>query len=482
MPAPKTKLDNKTRISLDASIKEGVFGTASSNMVWNYTTPFALSLGATTQEIGFLGLLQSLGSTIAQIPGARIVSKWSRKSIWYSTYFLSRFLWLFAIILLFLPIYQMVLLMLLVFLVSFCNGLRNPAWTSMMGDLVPCEHRGEYFGKRNMITGIAGLITMIASGLIVAFFGFGILFALSVSIGLISIYFFRRIYEPSVKTDFHYKHSFKFSPKEWIFSIKLHSNFVWFTVYMAIVSFAIAMTAPFYAVIMLKQLDIGYLWYAIVITINALVAIISQPYWGKISDRYGDRTVMVITGVLICFIPFIWLFANNIWLIIVVEIYDGFIFGGWALVIFNFLLAAVPHEKRTSYIANHAFLIGLATVSGTLLSSLIISSLETTVIFGLGGLSIILLMSFILRLFSILMLPKIHNLYVKKETDTISHIAWRLIIAEPVKSVSKFVGHVYDIKWFYGKLADAKNRIIYTIREKTIWKYRLFKAQYNPPG
>ena len=483
MQTPKKNIqDDKTKTSLDAAVKEGVFGAASSNMVWNYTTPFALHLGATNQEIGFLGLLQGLGSTIAQIPGARIVGRWSRKAIWHSTYFLSRFLWLFAIVLLFLPLHQMVLLMLLVFLISFFNGLRHPAWASLMGDIVAPEHRGEYFGKRNMITGIAGLIAMIASGAIVILYGFGILFGLSVAIGLVAIYYINKIYEPAVKTEFHYKHSFSFSPKEWIFSIKMHSNFAWFTLYMIIVSFAIAMTAPFYAVIMLKQLNIGYLWYAVIITINALVAIISQPYWGRIGDRYGDRTIMAITGIMLCFIPFLWLFANNVWLIMLVEIYDGFIFGGWSLIIFNFLLAVVPPEKKTNYIANHAFLTGIATVSGALLSSLLITSFETTIIFGIGGIGIILLMSFVLRLFSLILWPRIHNAYVEKEIEPLSHVAWRIIITEPVKSVSRFAGHVYDIRWLYRRLAEIKDRFMYYIREKTIWKYRLFRTEYKSSG
>ncbi|MBI5332235.1 MAG: MFS transporter [Candidatus Aenigmarchaeota archaeon] len=476
------KTDDKTKTSLDASIKEGVFSAASSNMVWNYTTPFALHLGATTQEIGFLGLLQSLGSTLAQIPGARIVDRWSRKSIWYSTYFLSRFLWIFAALLLFLSLYQIVLLMILVFLITFFNGLRHPAWTSLMADIVPSEQRGAYFGKRNMLTGIAGLVALMASSMIVILFGFSVLFVLSVIIGLAAIFYFQKIYEPEIRREFHFKHSFSISPKEWLFSIRTHSNFAWFTLYIIIVSFAVAMAAPFYAVIMLKQLDIGYLWYAVIITIGALVTIVSQPYWGRIGDRYGDRTIIAITGTMICFIPFFWIFANNVWAILFIEIYDGFVFGGWSLVIFNFLLSVVPPEKKTSYIANYAFLTGIATVAGTLVSTLLVTSIESSIIFGISGLSIILFISFVLRLFSLLLMPKIHSAYIQKESEPLYHLAWRLIITEPAKTTTKFVGHVYDVKWLYRRLVELKNRFVYYIREKTIWKYRLFRTRYKAPG
>ncbi len=465
-------IENTTEKSLDASIKEGLFGTTSSHLVWDYISPYAISLGATNKEIGLLGVLQSLGSALGQIPGARLVGIMSRKAIWNITYILSRMLWIPILLLAFIPLYQVFVLMIVIFTITFLNGIRNPAWTSLMGDIVPPNRRGEYFGKRNMITGIAGLITTVSSGILLVVFGFGILFFLSIIIGIFAIYFFSKIYEPPVKTEFHYKHSFSFSIRDIAFSIKMHSNFVWFTIYMCIVSFSIALASPFYTVYMIKNLDIGYAWYAVTIAINALIAILCQPYWGRFSDKYGDRSILILTSVLICFIPFSWMFATTVEHLILISVFDGFVFGGWTLVTFNFLLSATPSDKRASYVANHTLFAGLATVGGALIASFLVEYFEITLMMGVAALTTIFFLSFILRLVSLAFLPKIQKDYTKPEEEPLGRLAWRLTVVEPAKSMSHVIGYVYDVKWLIRKIAEIPSKIYIFFT----YKIRLYKS------
>ncbi|MBI4895090.1 MAG: MFS transporter [Candidatus Aenigmarchaeota archaeon] len=466
------KVEDTTEKSLDSSIKEGLFGTTSSHLVWDYISPYAISLGATNKEIGLLGVLQSLGSALGQIPGARLVSMMSRKAIWTMSYTLSRLLWIPILLIAIIPIYQVLLLMIIVFTICFLNGIRNPAWSSLMGDIVPPNRRGEYFGKRNMITGIAGLLTTVASGIMLVVFGFGILFFLSIIIGLFAVYFFLKIYEPPVKSEFHYKHSFSFSIKDIAFSMKMHSNFVWFTIYMCIVSFAIAISSPFYTVYMIKNLDIGYIWYAVLITINALIAILSQPYWGKFSDKYGDRVILIITSIMICFIPLFWMFATTVEHLILIHIFDGFMFGGWTLVTFNFLLSSTPENKRAGYIANHTLFAGLATVSGTLLASILIEYFEISLMMGVAALTTIFFLSFIVRLVSLAFLPKIQKDYTKPETEPLLRLTWKLTVVHPAKAMYRFVGYVYDVKWLVEKLKEIPSKT-YTF---FVYKIRLYRS------
>lgn len=465
-------IKDDTEKSLDASIKEGLFGTTSSHLVWDYISPYAMSLGATNKEIGLLGVLQSLGSALGQIPGARLVGMMSRKAIWTMSYTMSRLLWIPILLIAIIPIYQVLLLMIVVFTICFFNGIRNPAWSSLMGDIVPANRRGEYFGKRNMITGTVGLVTTVASGIMLVIFGFGILFFLSIIIGLFAVFFFLKIYEPPVKSEYHYKHSFNLSFKDILFSMKMNPNFVWFTLYICIVSFAIAMASPFYTVYMIKNLDIGYVWYAVVITINALIAILSQPYWGKFSDKYGDRAILIITSIMICFIPLFWMFATTIEHLILIHIFDGFMFGGWSLVTFNFLLSSTPENKRANYIANHTLFAGLTTVSGALLASFMIEYFEVSLMMGVAALTTIFFLSFILRLGSLALLPKIQKDYTKPETEPLARLTWKLTVIEPTKAMSKLVGHVYDVKWLIQKIKETPGKIYIFFT----YKIRLYRS------
>lgn len=455
--------------NMKSSIGEGIFSIASGNMTQNYIVPFALAMGASNYYISIIVMLQNLGSTLAQIPGARMVGLMSRKAIWLSTHTITRFMWMTIPLLLFLPGDHIATFALMIFAIFFLNGLRNPAWSSLMADIIPQNQRGEFFGKRNMITGIAGLVAILISGLILSLFGFAALFPIAGLVGLAAIPFFLRISEPGIRKRFIYRHSFKINPKDLLFAIRFHPEFFNFTFYMIMVSFAIAIASPFYTIKMLKAMDIGYIWYAAIITIEAIFVIISQPYWGRFCTKYGDKTILIVTGIMLCFIPFWWIFASNIWMLLLVNIYDGFIYGGFTLVTFNFLLDTVPVEKKESYIANHTFLLGIGTILGTLFGGLLAALLETS---PLGyAISIIFLVSFCVRACSMIMLFKLRKVTVDNNKERLNSIMVKSLIIQPTQGVHSFIDYMTDPEWVFrtarGSLLNVYRKIAYKIKIRT---------------
>lgn len=466
MPSSKKYGVSGLEKSLDASICEGATTAASTNMTVNYIVPFAIFIGASNKDIGFLVFVQNLGLAMAQIPGARLVGLASRKFIWNFTMIASRMLWMILPFAVLIADKHLLWLAVMIFAIFFLNGLRNPAWTSLMGDLVPPSIRGVYFGKRNMIAGIAGMAAMMASGFILSYFGFGWLFFIAGIIGIAGFYFFMKVEDPGMKKRFVYRHTLELNPGRIMRSIHVNPDFFWFTVYMAMASFAIAIASPFYAVKMLADLGIGYVWYSAIITIEALVAIFSQPYWGKLSDCYGDKAILAITGSAICSIPFVWIFANSIPMLILVSIYGGFIFSGFTLVNFNFLLASVPADKKASYIANHSFLIGIGTMAGTFFGGFLAMVFSSSH----DAITIILLASFLARLSTLAIIPYIRRGYHDTK-EPLDRLAVRLLLIEPARSVYGFLGYVYDVRWMVRKTREIINsvyrKIIFRLRMET---------------
>jgi MFS family permease len=431
-------------------------------MTGNYITPYALSLGVSTSQIGLLNALQGLASALSQIPAARLPERIGRKTLWCLSNLGSKLLLIPLLALAVLPFDHVLALIVIVIGIAFLGGLGGPAWSSLMADIVPPEERGSYFGKRNAILGITSVLAMGVAGLVLFLFGFGVLFCLAMIAGIIGVWWFSRIPESVTKKPFHYKHTFSFDVRRMINSIRVNRNFVIFTVYMAIVSFGIAIASPFYAVWMLREIGIGYLWYTAFIVLNCLVVIISQPYWGKIADRYGNRTIMVITGVGIVFIPIFWMMAYSVPVMLAIAIYDGFIFGGWSLVVFNFMLATAPVDKRTNYFANHTLFVGLATVAGMLMGTIIV---EAGIVTGIGCLLLLFALSAAVRALSLILLPTIHRAYSEPEIhEPIERIAWRILVVDPAKFVSSLAGHVYDLGWLRRKMMEGFKTIIYKIR------------------
>lgn len=435
---------------------EGACIGSSNTIINSYMTPFILALGATNIQIGLLNAARSLAETLAQIPGATLTKYASRKSVWNFSTIISKILW---IPVLFLPLLgnDIFLFIILVAASHFFASLRNPAWTSLVGDLVPPEKRGHYFGRRNMIVGIAGLATAIIVGSIIGILGFNFIFAISIALGFIAVYFFRRIYESQFTKVYHYSHSISFSPYNLVNAIKINKNFVMLTLFLGLMNFAINVASPFFIVYELRELGIGYGWFTIAIVFNALVALIAQPYWGQLNDRYGDRKMLAVTGILIALTPLIWLFVTTPAGVVLAEGYSGFAMAGFDLVAFNFILAVTPAEKRASYVANHAFFKGLAVVAGAFIGGIAAQQFASSRLFWLTGLQIIFLLSLALRLLSLALIPKLKDAAVR-ESDVVPvrYILWQAVAVEPVRGLAHTLSYATQYPY---KLEDIRKKI-----------------------
>ncbi|MBI4174782.1 MAG: MFS transporter [Candidatus Aenigmarchaeota archaeon] len=443
--------DQKVARSLRASTSEGVFNTASSSITNTFVTPLALALKATNSEIGLLSAVQSLAHTVAQLPGARLTERYSRKGIWLVSQLMSKILlWIPIALLPFLPLDNPVILLIaLMAAVAFFAGLRVPAWASMMGDLVPLSIRGKYFGMRNMITGVAGIAATIIAGILVAELGFSFIFLIAILLSVVSIFYFIRMYEPHFRGVFHYKHEINLDPRGWRTSLTVNKALVIFTVYLFFMNFAVEVASPFYTVYMLKDLNISYFWFALVTVIGALVRIISFRYWGRLNDRFGSRKILVVTGVFACLTPLFWLFVSNVPQIALLKVFDGFIWAGVDLVVFNYLLDITPANKRPQYVANNNFFAGWGTILGALAGGMLAESLAGAQFGWLRGLQIVFLISFILRIAVLLILPKVREIDIKHTAIApLRYVFWQSIAVEPAHGVKNtfFYTFRYPVK------------------------------------
>ena len=218
-------------------------------------------------------------------------------------------------------------------------------------------------------------------------------FFLGFIFGLVSYFYLRKIPEISYK---------KIEPRkinvlETIKKFKRYSNFKPFTMHMALISFAVNIASPFFTVYMLNIMKIGYEWYGIVIASEILTRIIMMKYWGRLSDKFGDRTIMSLCNILIIFYPLFFLFAKNQFHLIMISIFSGIAWSGFDLSTFNYLLDVTPPEKRPSYIANYKMVVGIALFLGPLSGGFLSQYISGSSFFWLSGLQIVFLLSFILR-------------------------------------------------------------------------------------
>jgi len=362
-PEKEERLKEEAR---EITIKEGSAYAVSDGLGIRGVTPYLLAIGKNSSNINlYIGLLSSLPSLLGnfiQLLSARLIEKYSRKKIVFLSVFFQAIVWLAMLIpgILYFYLgsssdYSAMLVVIIYTLLAVAGSSAGPAWNSWMGAIAPAPNkRASFFGRRNKQIGAISLVFGLIGSFILDYFqkthifvAFIILFGVSFIFRLRSAYYFKKEYEPKLELKSDYYFSF-FS-----FIKKMHSNnFGKFTLFVAMFSGAVAIASPFFAVYMLTDLQLSYTFYMIITLAASLASLLSMPLWGKIIDNFGMVKVMKFTGLFAALSPLFWLpsllftnLNNVLFFLVFVELFSGFVWGGFNLAISNFIFSAVTKER-----------------------------------------------------------------------------------------------------------------------------------------
>lgn len=394
------------------SIQEGSAYSISEGAGIRYITPYALALGANNTHIGLLNSVPSLLGSLSELNTADVMKKYTRKKIVSLFVSLQAAMWLVLIAIGALYfIFHVdsstapILLVIAYTLLIVFGMFPSPAWSSWMKDIIP-ERFGKYFGKRSAICSGVVLVSMLAAGYILdlfkmrsLFLGFSILFLLSFIGRSISAYLFTKKYEP----EFKYNPEHKISFLSFVEEITKH-NFSRSVLFVSSLNTMVALAGPFFAVYMLKYLNLSYIEFTFVSMSSILITVLFMPAWGKFTDRYGNLKTMKITGFFIPLVPIVWLTTAFVIkanpgiimpYIILIEAFSGFVWAGFNLAAGNFTYDAVSKENLVSFTAYSTIINNFGAFIGALVGGYI--TMLSFTFFGLNSLLFVFLLSGILR-------------------------------------------------------------------------------------
>ena len=369
---------HQVRKSLKLSVLDASAYAAMLGLTQNYITPLALELKATTSQIGLLASIPSLTMALSQLAAPDLSERaGSRKGLILPVVFIHAIM--FVPILLIPYIFHVSQVWWLIGFVTVSvvlGSIANPAWGSMMADLVPIRLRGRYFGSRGRIAGFITLIfTFVGGGILQLFtgnifMGFAILFGGATLFRLLSFYFLYGMYEPAELNE----------KEKGVSMVSMlrdlsSSNLGKFTLYVALISLCTNIASPFFTVYMLRDLKFSYTIYTIIISFASLASLFFQPFWGRRADVAGNIKVIRVTSIIIPFVPLLWLGSYNVIYLIAAEIVSGFAWSGFMLASTNFLYDATEAKNRTKYIALYNAMNGVAVCLGALIGGYIVPHL-----------------------------------------------------------------------------------------------------------
>lgn len=361
--------------SLRLSIIEGSFAAVHITITGGaLVTGYALMLGANDFHLGLLSALGAL-ATVGSLVSAQLVGALgSRKRLTIVAATAGRALWALLCALPFAPLLpgtRLWLFFLVVFLANASVNLANNAWISWMTDLVPLQRRGWYFGLRNTVLGAVGMAASFGFGKLFDWYkghglqpqGFALAFGAAAASAVIAGILLTRQWEPPLRGER------PLSPKDLVrvpFANPDFRRLLWFFV---LWSMATSVAGPFFGAHMIKNLKMPFSVIALYSIIAGILNLATQPLWGRIIDRVGNRPVLVFNIMGIFLLPLFWLFATpTFYLPIWIDAFlTGLFWPGFGLATFNLLLVTAPEQNRTAYLAVQSVLTGLAVFVAALL-------------------------------------------------------------------------------------------------------------------
>ena len=378
---PHELTENEVKSSLFWVIQDGVFAQMFESLIAGpVLIAVAVMVGASNLMIGYLMALPSLAN-LAQFIGAWLVEKYgTRKKIVIYISGIGRLCIIGVAFLALVPQTPSA-----PYLLAFCYTMRyvgsclaGAPWNSWMKDLISPQILGKFFAKRLIYITTTALITSLALAL---FFNvsalstnvqYGIVFIIAFVVGLYMIFVYYKIGEPLIEkvpsTDGFIKKLVK---------VFKDTNFSRLIQFISFWNFAINLGVPFFTVMLVKTLHIDMSYILILTTITSITSVLVMHSWGKISDTYSNKSILMIAAPLYVLCVFLFIFVENpaknayvVPLLIFIYALMGVAQAGVTLASNNIALKLAPKGNASVYLSVNSVINALTAGTGPLLGGL----------------------------------------------------------------------------------------------------------------
>ncbi|NDC36542.1 MAG: MFS transporter [Proteobacteria bacterium] len=435
--------------ALKAAIYDGNYFALMAGAGEGYLSAFAIFLGGTPLQLAVLTSLPAILGAAGQLVGLWILRfVTSRRMLICRAVFVNGMVWIPVVALPWLcELGESTVWIFIALMVVYHGsaGIAGPAWNSLIGELVPEQIRGSYFGFRNRLIGLFTFLAMLSAGQMLQFaavvgnlpLGYAAIFSAACFARLRSRYWLGKYDDPDHRVSGHHDFSF------WQFVRRApYSNFARFVVYVAIINGAVAFSAPFFTLYMFRDLRFSYLEFTLTAAASVLVQFLTMQYWGKLADTFGSKKLLNILGAGVVVAPLLWLVSGSIWYIIGVQFFSGAVWAGFNLAAATFLFDAVTPAKRARCTAYQAVMNSIFVTIGALAGGALAGSLPNSVaVLGwewtpTSPLILLFVISAILRLMaSVILLPRFREV---TEVEPIRHteLLFRITGLRPISGVT----------------------------------------------
>jgi MFS family permease len=346
-----------------------VVSSFSSGMVSPFTGAYAVKLGASSSDMGWFQSSTNLSNNLMQVFWGRLSDKIKRRIpfIVFGSVVLS-VLWIPMIF-----VASPSQLIILLAVQALVGSMATPAWTALIGDLVPSLNLGRANATISIWSSIGSIAATLASGFIMISIGSSIqeIFVIPILIaavfGIASALVLLKIKEKKNGEKIRLKENLTSDISKIFSSARKTPLFVKYCYIDGTFQFFMSIAWPLLAITQIKVLNASMLQIAVLSVVQLILTIVFQAWAGRLADTKGRKPLLVFFRLGLITVPLVYAIAPNIETLIVVGAFWGIVNALGSASVIAYLLDVSPQELRGSYIAVYNLIVGVITFVGSLI-------------------------------------------------------------------------------------------------------------------
>jgi MFS family permease len=362
---PTAVIERAIKLSCAQAMLASVFAATTGGM---FLIGFALKLGANDEQIGLLTTAPMFCVVGQLLASALIYRGFSRKRLSILWTVLNMVAW--PIIALIPHVFgesrsgsSILALIVLVTISAFFANVAANARSSWVGDLIPSEERGRFFGRVLMYSAIFATLLSIVGGRFLdlaksaGIMAFSWVFIVGATVGLA----YALLFGPQADVPAASNRESGQMLSQIVGSFRNKALVV--VIIYAIVWSLQAIAGPFVATYVLRDLKVTYLGFGVATATATLSNITFSPFWGRMIDKYGCKPVLVICTAMIVPVPTMWLWVDSpttyYYIVGPVNLLVGFASAGVSVALNTLLYNVTTSAQRSVQFAVYAIVVTL---------------------------------------------------------------------------------------------------------------------------
>ncbi|MEQ1625872.1 MAG: MFS transporter, partial [Nitrospira sp.] len=155
-----------------------------------------------------------------------------------------------------------------------------------------------------------------------------------------------------------------------------------FLLFSGLMHLAVLISGPFFVIYMLQDLHLSYWAYGTWAAAAIVGQFVTLPGWGEFGDRFGNKALLTFTGLLVAFLPMLYLISTTWLFLVLVNFFGGVVWAGLSLGLSNYVFDAVRPADRPKAVAVSSAVNAIGWATGTLVGSWLISTVPEDLQFG----------------------------------------------------------------------------------------------------